>query len=291
MAGIHPTVSIVLPVYNQAHYLPAALDGVFAQTYPHFELIVVDDGSTDDTPRKLADYRQRHTLTVVTQANQGLPGALNAGLARARGDYITWTSSDNVMNPDMLAVLAAALDEDPSVGLVYAGFALMDDAGRDLGYFSATDYDPLLLLHVNLVHCCFLYRRECMERIGGYDLGFIYGEDWEYWIRLSRYFRMKRVPGVLYRYRFHAGSMTSELVLGTARRLGHDEFSARIRRRMPVRWWLGRLKWWWLRLAVKDHPALAERDTWRRLSTLAACPPNAPAGRAHGALTGTAGGA
>ncbi|MBC8262926.1 MAG: glycosyltransferase [Anaerolineales bacterium] len=263
-------MSIVLPAYNQAHYLPAALGGVFAQTYQHYELIVVNDGSTDGTAEVLSNHQHRHEFTIMTQENQGLPRALNAGLAHARGGYLTWTSSDNVMLPEMLAVLVQALDEDPSVGLVYADRYLMDDEGRDLGRFNTSDYDPYLLLHANLVHCCFLYRRECMQRVGGYDPEFIYGEDWEYWIRISQHFRMKRIPQALYRYRLHPTSMTSELVRGTALNMGYSEFVARIRRRMPVRWTMGKLKWWWLRLTKENHPAIAERATWQRAALEAA---------------------
>ena len=191
-------VSIVLPTYNQAHYLPAALDGVFAQTYPDYELIVVNDGCTDETPTILADYFQRYDFIVIEQENQGLPMALNAGFAQARGEYLTWTSSDNAMLPEMLSVLVQALDEDPSVGLAYADFYLMDHEGRDWGRFNTVEYDPYWLLYTNLVHCSFLYRRECMERVGGYDPEFVYGEDWEYWIRISQYYRMKRVPQVFF---------------------------------------------------------------------------------------------
>jgi len=263
-------VSVVLPVYNQAGYLPAALDSVFAQTYLHYELIVVDDGSTDATPQVLADYQQRHAFTVIRQANQRLPRALNTGFAAARGEYLTWTSSDNVMLPDMLAVLAHALDEDPAVGLVYSDRYLMDDAGNDLGRFDLPDYDPYLLLHTNLVHCCFLYRRACLEQVGGYDPAFIYGEDWEYWIRISQCFRMKRVPQALYRYRLHRSSMTSELARGTARHMGYAEFSSRMRRRMFVRWTIGKLKWWWLRLAHQGHPAVAGRAAWLAAAAIAA---------------------
>jgi glycosyltransferase involved in cell wall biosynthesis len=263
-------VSIVLPTYNQAHYLPEALDGVFAQTYPHYELIVVNDGSTDVTADVLANYQQCYPFTVITHENQGLPRALNAGFGQARGEYLTWTSSDNVMLPEMLAMLVQALDEDPSVGLVYADRYLIDDEGRDLGRFNTSDYDPHLLLHVNLVHCCFLYRRGCMERVGGYDPEFIYGEDWEYWIRISQYYRMKRVPQALYRYRLHGTSMTSELVRGTARNMRYVEFAARMRRRMPVRWYIGKLKWWWLRLSHKNHPAITERAAWQRAAVHAA---------------------
>lgn len=269
-------VSIVLPVYNQAHYLSAALDGVFAQTYPDYELIVVDDGSTDSTPDVLADYQQSHSFQIVRQENQGLPRALNSGFAQARGDFLTWTSSDNVMLPDMLAVLVHALCEDTSVGLVYADHYLMGEDGRDLGRFDTADYDPYLLLHVNLVRCCFLYRRECMEKVGLYDPEFVYGEDWEYWIRLSQFFRMKRVPQALYRYRMHRTSMSSEIVRGTARGMGYNEFAARIRRRMPLRWHLGKLKWRWLRVFKPGHPAVAQRAAWRQAMLRAACCANQP---------------
>lgn len=265
-----PLVSIVLPVYNQAHYLPAALDGVFAQEYSHRELIVVNDGSTDATADVLADYRRRYDFAIVEQRNQGLPRALNAGFSLAGGEFLTWTSSDNIMLPDMLTELVSALTQDPGIGLVYADRYLLDDAGRDLGRLNVPEYDPNLLLHFNLVNCCFLYRRQCMEKVGNYNPDFIYGEDWEYWIRISRYYRMKRVPGALYRYRLHGGSMTSDLVRGKARAMAHSEFAACMRRRMPLRWFAGKLKWWTLRFLQRDHPFVKGRTAWHRALTLAA---------------------
>lgn len=267
---MYPTVSVVLPVYNQAAYLPAAIDSVLGQTYRDFELIAVDDGSTDDTPTVLDSYDTRQGFTCVRQDNQGLPRALNAGFARARGLYLTWTSSDNVMLPNMLEVLVRVLESSPSIGLAYADRFFMDEEGRDLGRFNVPGYDPYLLLHVNLVHCCFLYRRACMERIGGYDPDFIYGEDWEYWIRMSQYFGMMRVPQALYRYRLHGGSMTSELVKGTADAIRYPEFARRIRKRMPARWMIGKLKWWWLRSRHPDHAAVAARRSWIEAAAQAA---------------------
>lgn len=267
-------ISVVLPVYNQATYLPAALESIFAQTYPDYALIVVNDGSTDNTAAVLADYRQRYDFTLIEQENQKLPRALNAGFARATGHYLTWTSSDNLMLPDMLTTLAQALDNDPSVGLVYADRYLIDEQGQNLGRFNMPEYDPYLLLHTNLVHCCFLYRRECMERVGGYDPEFIYGEDWEYWIRISRYYRMKHVPQALYRYRVHRSSMTSELVKGTARNMGYQAFAAQIRKRMPARWYLGKLTWWWLRTMNKQHSVVADRTAWQQAIARAANPDN-----------------
>jgi glycosyltransferase involved in cell wall biosynthesis len=263
-------VSIVMPTYNQAHFLPEALDGVFAQTYPLYELIVVDDGSTDNTAQVLADYRQRHEFVVVSQENQRLPRALNTGFGRARGDYLTWTSSDNIMLPRMLEVLAGELDADPGVGLVYADRYLMDEGGNDLGRFNLPDYDPYLLLHINLVHCAFLYRLECMKRVGLYDPEFIYGEDYEYWIRISKFYSMKHIPQALYRYRLHRSSMTSELVRGAAPNIRYTEFAHRIRKRMPLRWLFGKLKWWWLKTTRPNHPAVSDREAWKQAAARAA---------------------
>jgi GT2 family glycosyltransferase len=127
-----------------------------------------------------------------------------------------------------------------------------------------------LLLHVNLVHCCFLYRNACMTRVGLYDPEFIYGEDWEYWIRISKYYPMKHVPAALYRYRLHETSLTSELVRGTARNMGYVEFAKRMRQRTPRRWYVGKLKWWWLRLTNPQHAAFAGRASWLQAAVQAA---------------------
>jgi glycosyltransferase involved in cell wall biosynthesis len=267
---VRQLVSIVMPTYNQANFLPEALDGVFAQTYPTCELIVVDDGSTDNTAQVLADYRRRYEFVVVSQENQRLPRALNAGFRRARGGYLTWTSSDNIMLPRMIEVLAQALDVEPKVGLAYADRFLMDDAGNDLGQFNLPDYDPFLIFHTNLIHCCFLYRRECMERVGEYDPKWIYAEDWEYWTRIAQHYAMRRIPEPLYRYRVHTRSMTSAGVRREATNISFAEFAALMRKRMPARWTIGKLKWWWLRAFSPDHPAVADREAWRQAARRAA---------------------
>ena len=258
-----PKVTVVLPTYNQAGYLPEALNGIFAQTYPDYELIVVNDGSTDMTRDILAEFRHEHPMTVVSQDNLGLPRALNAGFARAQGEYLTWISSDNVMRPHMLELLVRSLDEDPSLGLVYADLYLINEHGHKLGRFGSADYDRLLILHVNLVLSAFLYRRECSEQIGGYDPEFAYAEDWEYWIRLSQVCRMKHIAEPLNCHRLHSASMTNKLLSGDYRGISYGEFAARVRQQMPLQWWIGKLKWWWLRLSQQSHPAIESRSRWQ----------------------------
>lgn len=239
-----PVISIVLPTYNQAHYLPLALDSIFDQTFKEFELIVVNDGSTDDTSRVLEEYRARFDFRVVEQENQGLPRALNAGFAQARGKYYTWTSSDNIMLPTMLEELYSALQGDPSVDVVYADWYTIDEAGNTVARFQTIDFDRHLLLRQNFVHCCFLFNRECMKKIGDYDPNFIYCEDWEFWIRVSQHFKMKRVPRALYKYRVHSGSMTTEIIEDRApRMIGYESFSTYLKKQSLIDWYISKIKW------------------------------------------------
>jgi glycosyltransferase involved in cell wall biosynthesis len=248
---------VVLPTYNQSGYLPMALDGVLHQTWRDWELIVVNDGSTDDTRRVLDLYQQRHHFTVIHQENQKLPSALNTGFRQARGQYLTWTSSDNVMLPRMLETLVDALDRHPEVGLVYADWEVIDECGAVIGDVRTLDYDRYLLMRTNYINACFLYRRECQDLLGLYDPEYLYEEDWEYWWRIAQSFKMMRVPQMLYQYRVHGGSLSTMEVLGTARAqsVRRSKLASLFRSR-PWTWYYSKLKWEWLRLRLGQDPRL-----------------------------------
>jgi len=250
-----PRVSVVLPTYNQAEYLPQALDSVLNQTWRDYELIVVNDGSTDDTPRILDEYQQRYGFAVIHQENQKLPRALNTGFRLARGQYLTWTSSDNVMLPHMLEVLVDALDCHPQVGLVYADWEIIDEHGTVIGAAQTLDFDRYLLMRTNYIRACFLYRRACQDAVGLYDPEYIHAEDWEYWLRLSRRFRMMRVPQVLYQYRMHSSSLTEAEVMTQTdgQSEGYRKLAAGFRAR-PWAWYFSKLKWEWRRLRLGRDP-------------------------------------
>jgi glycosyltransferase involved in cell wall biosynthesis len=252
-----PQVSVVLPTYNQAEYLPQALDSVLNQNWRDYELIVVNDGSTDDTPRILDEYQQRYGFNVIHQENQKLPRALNTGFRQARGQYLTWTSSDNVMLPHTLEVLVDALDSHPQVGLVYADWEVIDEHDAVIGAVQTFDFDRYLLMRVNYINACFLYRRACQDAVGLYDPEYIHAEDWEYWVRISRSFEMMRVPQVLYQYRVHSSSLTETDVLTQAegRSIGYRKLAASFHAR-PWAWYFSKLKWEWLRLKFGQDPRL-----------------------------------
>ncbi len=254
-----PIISIIMPTYNQANFLPQALDSIFSQTLTNIELIVVNDGSTDHTENVLSDYQKKHQFTIINQSNQGLPKALNTGFRSASGRFYSWTSSDNILLPEMVEKLHRVLVEDTEIDIVYADWYFIDGSGRILSDYHTLDFDRQLLLQFNFVHCCFLFRREVYEKIGGYDPEYIYSEDWEFWIRASRFFTMKHVPEALYLYRIHSGSMTTEIVHGTAnQRVRYPEFSARLRRLYPLDWYLGKIKKQWIKLKLGYDPL----DRW-----------------------------
>ncbi len=193
MNGEVPLVSIVMPAFNAARWLPAALDSALAQTYPHFELIVVDDGSTDDTPAILETYRVRHGISVITQTNQGQSAAANRGLAESCGDYVKFFDADDVMSSCMIAAQVAALANHPGCVAYGTWGRFYDHPDQAVftphpGWHDSPPLDWIVETWTDtepMYQCAlFLLPRELLRRAGGWDerLGLI--NDFEFFTRL-----------------------------------------------------------------------------------------------------------
>lgn len=202
-------VSIVLPTYNQADMLPQAVQSVMAQTYGDWELIVVNDGSTDNTSQYLQTLPKTGQFKVVEhEKNRKLPAALNTGFKHATGGYFTWISSDSVCAPYMIQGLVRALDKYPDdAGLAYADFFIIDENDRILSRISNPDYCFRSLLIRNDGNAAFMYPKKVASEIGAYDENLNGAEDWDYWIRISEKHPFVYVPEALYYYRVHSRSM------------------------------------------------------------------------------------
>jgi glycosyltransferase involved in cell wall biosynthesis len=204
-----PLISVVLPTFNGARYLAESLDSVLAQTYSHWELIVVDDASTDETPDIIARYTatDARIRCLRHERNQRLPAALNSGFAASHGDYLSWTSDDNRYRPQAFATMARVLCERPMIDFVYADFDIMDASGDFVAHHTAQP--PEALLRGETSNACFLYRRAVYEHLGRYAEDLFLAEDYDYWLRVFLGgHNMVALPESLYEYRRHERSLT-----------------------------------------------------------------------------------
>lgn len=208
-------VSIVLPTYEGDRYLAEAIRSCLTQTYPHLELLIVDDGSRGDI-RGIVEANQDARVRYLRHSeNRGLSAALNTGFGSARGDYLTWTSDDNRYHPEAIERMVEYLEAHPGAGLVYAGCREIDERGTLGGVLAAPPPDSIWT--GNCVRACFLYRREVQERVGLYDPELPLVEDYDYWLRTARRFRLARLDAVLYDVRDHRERLTRTLTLDRMR--------------------------------------------------------------------------
>src|ERR1019366_6005572 len=190
-----PSISIILPTYNGAAYIRESVDSCLNQSFQDLELIVVVDGSPDDTETILSSYSDRR-LRVFKQSNQGLPSALNAGFAQARGRFFSWTSDDNIYLPDAMAVMWQYLQEHPQAAMVCTDCLSIDEAGRIFSYNRHT-------------WACFLYRAEAAALAGPYRPEFRLVEDVDFFLRLRHFAGpIERIPRPYYKYRAHKASLS-----------------------------------------------------------------------------------
>jgi glycosyltransferase involved in cell wall biosynthesis len=178
-------VSVVIPCHNYARYLPEAVSSVLAQTFAAWELVVVDDGSTDDTAevtqRLIAGHPDRR-IRLLRQANAGVSAARNTGIEAAGGRYILPLDADDVIAPTMLEKTVAVLDGDPGVAIASTDVFTFTDDDLPPQVMPLPAYSRELLLQRLIMFYCSLYRREAWQTVGGYDETMRAGEDWDFWI-------------------------------------------------------------------------------------------------------------
>jgi glycosyltransferase involved in cell wall biosynthesis len=205
-----PRVSVIIPCYNHGEYLDEAVESVLAQTFRDFEIIIVDDGSTDaETVAKLESYNRPNTHVLHT-SNQGLAAARNNGISGACGEFILPLDADDRIAPDYLEKGVAILDTRPETGIVYC---LADCFGAQQGRWSIPDYSPRGMLFTNLIFCCSLFRKSSWEQTDGYNPNMSRGwEDWDFWLSLIELgCEVERIPEVLFFYRVASGSMVRSM--------------------------------------------------------------------------------
>ena len=202
-----PVASFVVTCHDLGAYLDEAVDSVLAQTVTDYEIVVVNDGSTDAATCSLLRTYSRPRTRVVHSARRGLPGARNLGVAHSRGRYLCMVDADDILEPRYLERSLAALTQSPDIAFASHWFRAFGDETWD---WTPTDCTLAMLLRENTVNGAALLRREVFESLGGFDESFTDGcEDWEFWIRLTAAgYRGTIIPEFLFRYRRRATSMS-----------------------------------------------------------------------------------
>lgn len=207
-----PLVSVILPTYNSAAYLDKAINSILTQRYRHFELIIVNDGSNDDTQNLLAQY-QDPRITVINQVNLGLPKALNQGIRMAKGKYIARQDADDISLPERLSKQVAFMEQNPNCALLGTWSNIVTATGSKHGKpaFKARQHQHptsngqlqvLLLINNQFVHSSVMIRASYLNQIGLYSENPEHypPEDYDLWLRIARRYPIVNLPRVLLEY-------------------------------------------------------------------------------------------
>jgi len=212
-----PLFSVVIPTYNRGRYLPQAVDSVLGQELQDFELIVVDDGSTDDTTERLAPYGDR--VRCLRQDNRGVAGAKNLGISVAHGEWVGFLDSDDRWEPETLREVARVIGKHPGAGLIAFAAREVDAEGRrtDIIYGKRSDgptYSTASLLGPDSGGCSwFCVRREMLDRVGGFDDTLRSAEECDLALRLSFETELRALSRPLLLRRRHAGNLSHDMAL------------------------------------------------------------------------------
>jgi len=207
-----PLVSIVIPCYNQAHYLPDAIGSCLAQTYPNIEIVVVNDGSPDDTSSVARAFGD--PVRVIEQPNTGLSGARNAGIRFAKGDVIVLLDADDRLLPDCVEARLAMLLQSDKCGAVIGAWWQMDPQGRQTRSFGTDQHRSSFITSREYVRgnhsptCGAMFRKRVFVNSGTYDPFLTSFEDWDMMIRITLHWGVTFDPGARSEYRQVSGSMS-----------------------------------------------------------------------------------
>lgn len=207
-----PKVSVVIPTYNHARYVTQAVESVLSQNYDNLEVLVIDDGSTDDTAQRIEGFRNK--MQYIYKQNGGAPNALNYGLVRATGDYICWLSADDMFLEGKIAKQVQLMEDNPQVGFCYTSFIVINGNGVKQYAVDSAFYPTRQAMVLNLIKGCFIngssvmMRRSALEKVGFFDEGLPQAHDYELWFRLLRHYLCGFINEYLLAYRWHGENMS-----------------------------------------------------------------------------------
>lgn len=207
-----PRISVIIPAFNREHLVGNAITSILAQTESDFELLLIDDGSTDGTLRLMESYQDDRVRVFSSPTNQGIPQSRNRGLRESRGDYVAWLDSDDISYPNRLAIQARFLDDNPSITLIGSWTHALDASGQPKRKVKLLPTTPDDVRTRHLFRCSILQYsmmgRGDVLREYGYDENFPVCQDYDLFARLEGRHKLANLPQALVARRIHAGRIS-----------------------------------------------------------------------------------
>lgn len=208
-----PLVSVVMATYNMSRYLPLAVRSVLAQTYENIELLIVDDGSTDDTAKVVEPFLDDPRVKYRIQENKGQASAKNHGIRESSGEYIAFLDADDMWAPEKIDLQLPVFSRSETLGVVYSRLAYIDENGTQLKVsdeelFRGRVSGPLLIRNF-VGFGTSVVRKECFDRLGGFKEQIRMGIDYDLWLRFSTQYEFDYVDRPLLYYRVWSGQMSN----------------------------------------------------------------------------------
>lgn len=260
-----PRISVLMSVFNGERYLRPAMDSLLAQTLGDFELIVVDDGSTDSSPLILDQYAASDSrVRVIHQQNQGLTRSLNHALALATGEYVARMDADDICFPERFARQTEFLDNHPDVLCLGTAYEAIDAESKPLGRRQmATEPAQIdrahLAANTSLAHPTILVRRQAMDAIGGYDESYKTTQDLDLFLRLAEHGTITNLDEPLLYYRWHDENVSVRKVDQQDRDCTAIIAAAHRRRGLPVPTGVPEARWSFRRVMTRKYALAGER--------------------------------
>ena len=205
-----PLVTVYIPNHNYGRFIEQAIKSVLSQTLQDFELIIIDDGSTDNSEEIINRYADHDKIITIFQRKKGLNVTNNIALRASRGSYIMRLDADDYLDENALSVLAGMLERNPDTGLVFPDYFIADEGGIVEELIRRHDFSQVTMLDQPAHGACTLIRRECLMELGGYNESYSCQDGYELWLRFTKRYRVQNVNLPLFYYRRHSRSLTCD---------------------------------------------------------------------------------
>jgi len=218
-------ITIYITNYNYGHFIKEAIDSALNQTYKNIEILIIDDGSTDDSKDIIEQYKSFTNLKIIYQQNKGLNITNNIALSLANGEFIMRLDADDYLMPNAVQAMVELFSKNPELGMVFPNYHLVDKSGNTIGEIQRHDFNEHVELYDQPAHgACTLIRTNFLKSVGGYDESYTCQDGYELWIKFISKFKVTNIQESLFAYRQHGENLTTNenKILSTRRNINFN---------------------------------------------------------------------